>query len=222
MERHLNGQDPRNFDHFHLAGRRGGRDGGGDRGNPFGGNPFGGNPFGLGGPGGPGGPFRRFPWDLFGGGPRARKGDIRAAILALLAEQPRNGYQLMQEIEERSGGTWRPSPGSVYPALQQVEDENLVTAEAAGAGKVFKLTAQGRAYVEERADELKAPWAARGGADLREEIHEIREQFGQLMAAFGQVARSGDAKQLAAAKKIVSDARRALYRLLAEEGEGAD
>src|ERR671936_914408 len=85
-----------------------------------------GPPFGRGGPfgafffGGPGG-FRR--------GPRARRGDVRAAALLLLAEEPRNGYQLMQEIEERSGGVWRPSPGSVYPALSQLEDEGLVQGE---------------------------------------------------------------------------------------------
>src|SRR3982751_4938359 len=78
------------------------------------------------------------------GGRRARRGDIRSAILLLLAEEPRNGYGLMQELEERSGGVWRPSPGSVYPALAQLEDEELVQTEQAGGGRVFSLTAKGK------------------------------------------------------------------------------
>src|SRR3954452_6065800 len=104
---------------------------------------------GWGGPG-PGG---------FGGhrGPRARRGDVRAALLALLAEEPRNGYGLMQEIEQRSDGMWRPSPGSVYPALQQLEDEGLVRAEVVDGGRRFALTDAGRAHVDERGDALKEP-----------------------------------------------------------------
>ncbi len=94
-----------------------------------------GGPGGFGGPGGP-------------RGPRAARGDVRAAALALLAEEPRNGYQLMQEIEERSGGVWRPSPGAIYP-LSQLEDEGLVTATKQGSGRTFELTDEGRAHVEE-------------------------------------------------------------------------
>src|SRR5919108_1951248 len=90
-------------------------------------------------------------------GPRARRGDVRAALLVLLAEEPRNGYQLMQEIEQRSDGVWRPSPGSVYPALQQLEDEGLVRVEPGEGRKAYGLTDEGRAYVEEHADELGAP-----------------------------------------------------------------
>src|SRR5919108_5756805 len=90
-------------------------------------------------------------------GRRARRGDVRAALLVLLAEEPRNGYQLMQEIEQRSDGVWRPSPGSVYPALQQLEDEGLVRVAAEGR-KTYELTDEGRAYVEQNADKLGAPW----------------------------------------------------------------
>src|SRR5207244_13329657 len=93
-----------------------------------------------------------------GGGARARRGDIRSAILALLAEEPRNGYQIMQELEQRSRGMWRPSPGAVYPALQQLEDEGLVTAESAGGGRVFSLTARGRTEATARAADKDAPW----------------------------------------------------------------
>src|ERR1700735_3055843 len=91
-------------------------------------------------------------------GPRAKRGDVRAAALALLAEGPMNGYQIIQEISERSGGVWRPSPGSVYPALQQLEDEGLIRAEDLESGrKGFVLTDQGRTYLTEHADEVRAP-----------------------------------------------------------------
>src|SRR5215210_6404897 len=94
----------------------------------------------------------------FGRGPRARRGDVRAALLVLLAEEPRNGYGLMQEIEQRSEGVWRPSPGSVYPALQLLEDEGLVRAEERDGSRVFTLTDTGREYVE--SNDLGAPWEA--------------------------------------------------------------
>src|SRR5271154_407642 len=116
---------------------------------------------------GPPGPmmFMRAP----GGGPggsrhpphrrRMRRGDVRAAILVLLAEEPRNGYQLMQEIEERSGGTWRPSPGSVYPALQLLSDEGLVRGEQRDGGNLFQLTDAGKTHVDENRERLGEPWA---------------------------------------------------------------
>src|SRR5262245_53641770 len=98
--------------------------------------------------GGPGG---------FPRGPRARRGDVRAAALLLLAEGPLNGYQIMQEIEERSEGVWRPSPGSGYPALAQLEDEGLVRTERVGERRAYVLTDAGRAYVDERRAEAGAP-----------------------------------------------------------------
>ena len=113
--------------------------------------------------GGPGGPFPPgFPFHR-GRGPRARRGDVRAALLALLAEEPRNGYQLMQEIERRSEGVWRPSPGSVYPALQQLEDEGLVRAESrTGAGSSRSRTRA--ASTSRRRATHSEPWrAATGG-----------------------------------------------------------
>src|SRR3954465_2175874 len=93
-------------------------------------------------------------------GPRARRGDVRAAILALLAEEPRNGYQLIQEIEARSGGEWRPSPGAIYPALQQLTDEGLIEGTEGEGRKTFRLTDAGRSYVEQHADEVNSPWEA--------------------------------------------------------------
>ena len=98
-------------------------------------------------------------------GPRATRGDVRAAALALLAEEPMNGYQIIQAIGERSDGVWRPSPGSVYPALQQLEDEGLIRAEAGEGGRrAYQLTDEGRAYAEAHPDELRAPWDAVAGA----------------------------------------------------------
>ena len=121
------------------------------RGGPWGSGPFGGGPFG-------GGPFGgRHPRGSGRG--RARRGDVRLALLRLLAEEPRNGYQLMQTIEERSGGRWRPSPGSVYPTLSQLEDEGLVRSTESEGARHFEITDAGREHLETRADE-PAPWDA--------------------------------------------------------------
>src|ERR1700685_2648654 len=106
--------------------------------------------FGGFGPGfGPGGPRGR--------GRKARRGDIRTAALLLLNEEPRNGYQIMQEVEQRSDGVWRPSPGSVYPALAQLEDEGLIRARELDGRKLFELTDAGREYVKERGEGKPAP-----------------------------------------------------------------
>jgi DNA-binding PadR family transcriptional regulator len=141
-----------------------------------------------------------------------RRGDVRAALLVLLAEEPRNGYGLMQEIEQRSDGAWRPSPGSVYPALAQLEDEGLVRPEDEGSGKRFALTEQGRAHVEEHREKLGEPWADLGGKG-----GDLRGLVGELAAAAMQVSRLGDDAQRERAREILTDARRALYRILAEE-----
>src|ERR1700694_557535 len=109
---------------------------------------FGGGPEGFGGFGfGPGGPRGR------GRGRKARRGDIRTAALLLLAEEPRNGYQIMQEVQERSDGVWSPSPGSVYPALQQLEDEGLIRSVETDGRKLFELTDAGRTYLKDRGED---------------------------------------------------------------------
>jgi len=147
-------------------------------------------------------------------GRRARRGDIRAAVLLLLAEEPRNGYGLMQEIEERSGGVWRPSPGSVYPILAQLEDEGLVRAVEDEGRKLFELTDEGRAYVEARREQFGLPWEAAAG-QMTDELHELRAAAKALAVAAMQVAQTGTQAQLAEARRLLDDARRALYRLLA-------
>ena len=186
----------------------GGRGGGHGRGGlPFGPGGFGpaGSGFGPFGPGGFG--FRR--------GPRARRGDIRAGILALLQEEPRNGYQIMQELKQRSQGMWNPSPGSVYPALQQLEDERLIANEEGAGGRIYALTSQGRAYVKEHADETAAPWEALSNAG-GDGFVEMMALFHQLGAAAMQVVQAGNAAQIARAKKILGATRRSLYEILAE------
>jgi DNA-binding PadR family transcriptional regulator len=163
-----------------------------------------------------GGPFPPgFPFHP-GRGPRARRGDVRAALLALLAEEPRNGYQLMQEIERRSDGMWRPSPGSVYPALQQLEDEGLVRAEEREGRRVFALTDAGRAHVEAQGDALKEPWRA-ASEEAGEDMLEFRQLIGQVAAAVMQVALAGSPAQQAEARTVLAETRRQLYRILAEE-----
>jgi DNA-binding PadR family transcriptional regulator len=170
----------------------------------------GGGPFRSGGPG-DFWSFGRFP---FGRGQRARRGDIRAAILALLAEAPRNGYQIMQELEERSRGAWRPSPGSVYPALQQLEDEGLIRDEPAGGGKTFHLTDQGRQYIESHPDEVRAPWEEQGH-EADEPGEELLTSIRDIGLAVWQVSQAGTAAQLAEARKLLSETKRGLYRILA-------
>jgi DNA-binding PadR family transcriptional regulator len=190
------------------------------RGGPGGGpGPWGGGPFEFGMRGGPFGPPR------FGGrGPRVRRGDVRAAILDLLAEgQPWNGYQIIQEIGARTQGVWRPSAGSVYPALQQLEDEALIKAEAAGEDRrrMYTLTEEGQAYVTEHADELKASWDAVTGSVNDAEV-QLRHTIHQVMVAVSQVAQAGSAAQVQQAGKILADTRRALYRILAADDQDTE
>ena len=154
-------------------------------------------------------------------GPRARRGDVRAAALALLAEQPLNGYQIIQEIAERSGGVWRPSPGSVYPALQQLEDEGLIRAEAGDGGRrAYQLTDEGRQYAETHQAELRAPWdVVAGGAGSA--ALEMRRLVGQVAMAAVQVVSAGTDAKAAEARQLLTDTRKALYRILASDEEGA-
>jgi DNA-binding PadR family transcriptional regulator len=169
----------------------------------------GGFPFGGGGfPSGP-------PWR--GGGRKARRGDIRTAALLLLAEEPRNGYQIMQEVEERSDGAWRPSPGSVYPALQQLEDEDLIRSEELDGRKVFALTDAGRAHIGQRDPDRPAPWEEMSGG-FSPPVVELGKVMREVAVAFTQVMHGSDA-QLAEARKILIAVRRDLYRILAD---GAD
>ena len=146
-------------------------------------------------------------------GRRAGRGDIRAAILALLAEEPMHGYQIIQELTERTGGVWHPSPGSVYPTLQQLEDEELVREAAPESGKrVYELTDAGR----EQAAASPTPWSAVAG-ESEDALVTLRELSHQVLAARRQVAHAGTAAQLEAAQTVLRDARRSIYRILSED-----
>ncbi len=156
---------------------------------------------------------------------RARKGDVRAAILDLFAEEEGrtwNGYQLIQEIPARTDGAWRPSAGSVYPALQQLEDEELIAPEGVGRRRVYSLTDKGRAYVEAHADELRASWDAAAGMTDDDAI-EFRNLIRQVMMAVMEVRRAGSAEQVARARAVLTQARKSLYLILAADGpDGLD
>ena len=165
-----------------------------------------GRPGDWGGPRGWGGGRRR----------RMRRGDVRAALLVLLDESPHTGYGLMEEIESRSDGAWRPSPGSVYPTLQQLEDEGLVETGEGEGRQPFTLTDAGRTYVSENREQLGEPWA-KLAEGVGEERLELRGLMGQVGAAVFQVAAAGDEQQVAKAKELLSETRRALYRILAED-----
>jgi len=177
-------------------------------------------------PGGPGGP-RGWPGEPgFSRGPRVRRGDVRAAILALLAEEPRNGYQIIQEISHRSGGVWHPSPGSVYPALSQLEDEGMIATETPGGGrKRFTLTAEGRDYVADHPGEAEAPWDV-VASSVSSSARELHGLIGEVAAAAAQVVHVGGSAQVLRAHAILAETRRGLYRLLAadedDSGEGEE
>lgn len=163
------------------------------------------HPFGMGnGPHGFGGP----------GGMRARRGDIRAAVLRLLSEQPMHGYQIIQELSARSGGAWNPSAGSVYPTLQLLADEGLISAEETAGKKVFTLTEAGTATVAETADQ-PAPWDDAAENDSGRSGY--REAVGKLMHAAFQIGKNGTSEQVTAGIEVLTDARKKLYAILAEE-----
>ena len=154
-------------------------------------------------------------------GPRGRapRGDVRAAVLLLLAEEPMHGYQLMQAIAERSGGRWTPSPGAIYPTISQLEDEALVTVIAESGRKLVTLTDAGRRHVEEGRKTWPDPFAGGPTHGPGGDLHGLLEQ---LHGAVRQVARSGTDAQRTAAAAVLGEARRSIYLLLAEGPEAGD
>jgi DNA-binding PadR family transcriptional regulator len=145
---------------------------------------------------------------------RKRRGDVRIAILSLLAEKPLNGYGLIKEIAEKSGNTWNPSPGSVYPTLQQLVDEGLIESLGKGPRTEFQLTDDGRSYVTEHADELDQIWATTSErADADAGLHEA---IGKLMGVVHQFRFAATEEQRAKAIAALDEARKALYGILAE------
>jgi DNA-binding PadR family transcriptional regulator len=148
------------------------------------------------------------------GGPRGRmgRGDVRNLLLAALLSGPGHGYELMRRLEERSDGRWRPSPGSVYPSLQLLEEQGLVRSSEVEGRNVFDLTAEG----QQQADgELLRGLAGDDGPS--EHSHALRDAVGQLHMAVKQIRVAGDPAQIEQAAEIIHGARRAIYRLLASK-----
>jgi DNA-binding PadR family transcriptional regulator len=172
-------------------------------------------------PGGPGGPWGAW-WPGPAGparGPKAARGDVRAAILALLQEGPRNGYQIMSEVEERSGGAWRPSPGAVYPALQQLADEGLIVGEESGGRRTFSLTDAGRRYVGDHPEMARAAWEAMAKGEPGE-VPGLFAQAARLGGSIVQMAHAGTPEQLHAAEVLLEQTRRSIYQILAGDAPG--
>lgn len=161
-------------------------------------------------------------------GPRVRRGDVRVAILAVLADGPLNGYQVIQEISERTEGSWRPSPGSVYPTISQLEDEGLVEGDEERGRRTLRLTDKGRAYLGENGDEVAEVWAPftrehgeRPGRDSDasgsgRDFASLKPELGRVMNAVWQIITTGTDEQRRAAIGVLMDARRALYGILAD------
>lgn len=160
--------------------------------------------------------------DIGGGnrGAKVRRGDVRTAILDVLSAEPMNGYQVIQQISERTSGAWKPSPGSVYPTVQQLEDEGLVEGTEADGRRLLTLTAAGQEWVHEHPDELKATWRPFVATDDEpgspRDTADLKPIAGQVMGALWQITMHGTAQQKAEAADILGETRRRLYGLLAE------
>ena len=146
-------------------------------------------------------------------GTRVGRGEVRTAVLALLAEKPRHGYEIIREIEERSGGSWKPSAGSVYPTLQLLADEGLITAEESNGRKIYSLTEAGRAVAgDEHTSPFDSADSAHGGRYTA-----LPKAGVELAQAAAQVNRSGSAAQVDEAVVVLDEARRRLYSILAQD-----
>ena len=149
-------------------------------------------------------------------GTRAGRGEVRPAVLALLAEQSMHGYQIIHEIEERSGGSWKPSAGSVYPTLQLLADEGLISAEESNGRKIYSLTDEGRAAVADA--DMSAPWETTASTPGHGHGHAALPKAGiELAQAAAQVGRTGSPEQIKQAVMVLDDARRKLYSILAQD-----
>jgi DNA-binding PadR family transcriptional regulator len=149
--------------------------------------------------------------------PRVRRGDVRAAILDVLRAEPLNGYQIIQQIADRSGGAWRPSPGSVYPTISQLEDEGLVESDEASGRRTLRLSAEGETYCAEHPEELAAVWEAFEAPDEPgSDYGSLKPEIGAMMNAVWQIITTGTDQQRRDAVGVLVETRRKLYGLLAE------
>ena len=198
--------DPRSHDHNNTGGGRfgrpvhGGRRGGGRRD---------GGGFGRRG--------RGFDFDAqMGRGPRRGRGDVRTAVLLLLLDRPMHGYEMIQQIRERSGEAWSPSPGAIYPTIQLLTDEGLITTSDADGKKVSSLTEAGRAVADEIAGSKSAPWDD-ASSDAGDRAGNMRQAVFQLMHATKQIAMAGTDAQRQRTTELLDETRRAIYAMLASD-----
>jgi DNA-binding PadR family transcriptional regulator len=152
-------------------------------------------------------------------GSKAGRGDVRAAILALLKEGPRTGYQIMSDIKERSGGAWRPSPGAVYPALSQLADEGLIEGEESGGRRTFRLTSAGADYIERHPEMARAAWESKEQQQAWE-LPGLFAEAARLGGGIMQAAHSATPEQLHAVERLLERTRRELYQILADDFDG--
>jgi len=146
-------------------------------------------------------------------GHRARRGDVRSAILILLGEKPMHGYEMIQELEERTGGRWRPSAGSIYPTLQLLEDEGMVRADDVEGKRVFDLTDAGRERLAKRGDSAP-PWEQ---SEDRSLYHQLGNEIRGVADAASQVMRAGDEAKLKEAAEAMKETRKRLYGILGSD-----
>ena len=151
-------------------------------------------------------------------GRRARRGAVKAAVLVLLDEEPRNGYALIQEIEARSEGAWRPSPGSIYPALAMMEDEGLIRSVESDDQRAYELTDKGREQLAQRGEDAPAPWEP-ARSDQGDDTVELFKTMRQVYMASRQITEAGTPEQIKQAEQALAQTRRTLYGLLAEDPE---
>lgn len=146
---------------------------------------------------------------------RRNRGDVRASVLLLLDEQPRHGYEILTELADRSDGSWRPSPGSVYPVLKALSAEGLVHPEQEAGRRVFHLTDEGRKLVEEHRESWGEPWQTESSATTPglDNLHRDSEQ---LFGAVRQVVLLNNEPQLRQTAAVLVEARKAIYLMLAE------
>jgi DNA-binding PadR family transcriptional regulator len=147
----------------------------------------------------------------WGGGRRMRRGDIRKAILASLRQEPAHGYEVMRRLEDMSGGLWRPSPGSVYPHLQMLEDEGMVQSSEEAGTRTFRLTESG---VAEAAKDAQLPWES---DETDDQIRTLRQAVSQMMSAAKQLSGAGENAQVERGIAVIQKARKDLYQILAED-----
>ena len=155
-------------------------------------------------------------WEGRRRGGRMRRGDIRTAVLAILVEEPGHGYDVIQRLEEKTSGAWRPSPGSVYPTLQLLEDEGLLRSVERDGKRVYEVTEQGRTEATQRIETAGGtPWEIAGRNDTG--AGEFRNAVRQLLVAARQVRDSGNEQQGERTVEILKRARKEIYTMLAED-----